>query len=294
MPTQIATPFDRSPVDGSDFAIPAAGLLRTGGLRRAGRSMLAFAEYGMARPLPFQSHIGHTHARVVKAVAGVAAPSAVGIAMTATGTNTLAASANTSYYTQLPKTEYLVTTAATTAVAGVRSSQAEFWRGNAAGQGGFYFNAVWGPATGPSTTAGTLRLFAGLVGATGAPTDVDPSTITQCIGMGCDSTDTQLQFMYHTGTAAITKVPIGSSLQFPKPSTDRFDVYMLELYCPPNDSYIGWRVTNLRSGAVAYGQANSNLPAASTFLNPRICASVGGTSSVVGVALMSMYIETPY
>lgn len=292
MPFQVGT-HDLLAIDGVEPSVPATGIVRVGSVRRAGRHMLAMHEYGANRPIPFGLHYAHCNQRLAKAVAGATTPSVLGIAVSATGTATIASPANTSYYTQIPKTEYLVTTASTSAVAGVRSSVAEFWRGNAAGRGGFYFSTIWGPATGPSTTA-NLRLFAGLVGATGAPTDVDPSTITQCIGMGADAADTQLQFMHHTGTGGITKVPIGSSITFPKPTSDRVELYQLEMFCPSNESYVEWRVTKLRTGDVFSGVANTNLPAAGTLLNPRICASVGGTSSVVGVAFVNLYIETPY
>lgn len=291
MPLQIGT-HDLEAVDGITPSAPATGLVRVGAIRRAGRHMLAALDYGALRPMPFQSHFAYGNVRLMKPAAGSATMTVLGIAAAATGTATLVTPANTSFYTSIGKSEYLVTTASTSAVAGLRSSVAEFWRGNAAGLGGFYFSTMCGPATGPSTTAGTLRFFAGMVGATGAPTDVNPSTITQCIGLGCDSTDTNMQFMHHTGTGAITKVDLGAS--FPKPTTDRSTLYHVEMFCPPHESYIEWRVANVITGAVASGVANTNLPAAGTMLNPRLAVSVGGTSSVVGIAINHLYIETQY
>ena len=137
---------------------------------------------------------------------------------------------------------------------------------------------VWGPATGVATT--TNRAFCGLTNSTAAPTDVEPSTILNQVGMGWDAADTNIQMM----------VDLGAS--FPVPTTDRTAVYKLELFSPKGTTQsVQWRVTNLVSGAVAQGTATTDLPAATALLAPRVWMSVGGTSSVIGVALMSMYID---
>lgn len=56
----------------------------------------------------------------------------------------------------------------------------------------------------------------------------------------------------------------------------------------------GWLVTDLATGATASGTITTNLPALGTLLAPRGWMSVGGTSSVIGIALMGLYIETDY
>lgn len=208
-----------------------------------------------------------------------------GFAMTATGTATAKTPANTNIHTQTSGVDFLVTVAATTAVAGFRSSIAQFWRGNAAGFGGFRYVCRFAPATG-TTGVSTERLFVGLINATAAPTDVAPSTLTQCIGVGYDSADTNWQ-MYAAG-ASQTK----TDLSIAQPSTDRSDVFELALFCKPNDSSIGYEFTRLSDGTKASGTLSTNLPTNTNFLCPKGYHSVGGTSSVVGLTLFSLYVET--
>lgn len=214
----------------------------------------------------------------------------LGCALSATGTATALNVATTSLYTQMRGVEYLVTTAATTAVAGFRSAAAQFWRGNAAGRGGFHFICRWGPATGVSTS--TNRSWVGLRASTSAPTDVEPSSQVSAIGMGWDAADTNIQIMHNDGTGTATKIDLGAS--FPVPTADRAKVYELALFAAPNGSSVDYEVTDLTTGAVATGTLSTDLPASTTLLTPLGYSSVGGTSSVIGICLYSLYIETDY
>lgn len=215
---------------------------------------------------------------------------AMGVVLTATGTLTAPTYATTNLHQSLARAEYLVTVAATTAVAGFRGSAANVWRGNAAGLGGFYFSCRWGPATGVATAS--ERAFVGLRAATGAPTDVQPSTLVSCLGMGWDSADAHVQFMSNDATGSCTKVDLGGS--FAVPTADRTALYELVLFCKPNDTQVAWQVTDLNSGAVASGTvtAAADLPTNTTFMLPFGYVSAGGTSSVVGLSLINLYIES--
>jgi hypothetical protein len=212
----------------------------------------------------------------------------VGLALTATGTATAANVATTSLHASMRRIEYLVTTAATTAVAGFRGAANQFWRGNAPGLGGFFFVCRWAPATGQATA--TKRAFCGLKSSTSAPTDAEASAGLNILGMGKDSADSNWQFMTNDGAGTATKVDLGAA--FAVPSTDRSKVYELSMFCAPNGSAIFWQVADLDTGAIATGSATSDIPANTTLLNPWAYCSVGGTSSVIGIALFSLYIET--
>lgn len=215
---------------------------------------------------------------------------AMGVVLTATGTLTAPTYASTNLHQSVSRVEYLVTAASTTAVAGFRGSVANLWRGNAAGLGGFYFSCRWGPATGVATT--TNRAFVGVRAATGAPTDVQPSTLVSCIGMGWDAADTNIQLLSNDASGTCAKVDLGAS--FPVPTADRTSLYELVLFCKPNDTGISYQVTNLVTGAVASGTitAAADLPSSTTFLLPFGYMSVGGTSSVIGLALLNLYVES--
>ena len=212
-------------------------------------------------------------------------------ALTATGTATAANQATTNRQTLMRRLEYLVTVASTTAVAGFRAVAAMWLIGGpASGDGGFDFICRWGPATGVGTT--TNRSFVGMSNSIAAPTDVEPSTITNMIGMGWDASDTNIQIMYR-GAGAVTKVDLGAS--FPVPTADRTKAYELKLFSPSGTTQsVIYTVTDLATGAIATGTITTNLPSATTFLAPRGWMSVGGTSSVIGIALMKLSIKSNY
>jgi hypothetical protein len=112
------------------------------------------------------------------------------------------------------------------------------------------------------------------------------------VGMGWDAADTNIQFMYR-GAGSVTKVDLGAN--FAVPTSDRSKLYELVMYSPPGTSQsVSYRVTDLITGTSTSGTVSSNLPTNSTFLAPRGWMSVGGTSSVIGIAFLSLYLETDY
>lgn len=192
----------------------------------------------------------------------------------------------------MSRVDYLVTTAAVAAVAGWRYATVRWTVGNnnsTDGGGGFHFICQWGPATGVATT--TNRAFVGMANSTAVPTDVEPSTIPNIIGMGWDAADTNIQLM-HRGAGAVTKIDLGAS--FPVPTADRSKVYEISLFSPPNTTTqtVGYRVEDLTTGAVVEGTLTTNLPTTTTALAPRGWMSVGGTSSVIGISIMKLYVES--
>ena len=207
----------------------------------------------------------------------------------AVGTATLAGIATTNLYTYSPKLEYLVTTAATTAIAGfIGYTPMVTVGGPSAGRGGFHFVGRWGPATGVATT--TNRALFGLALTTAVPTDVEPSTSVSCVIMGWDAADANIQIMHNDGTAACTKVNLGAS--FPVPTADRTALYELALYSPKGVTQsVNWLVTDLNSLATAGGTISTDMPAATAILSPRGWMSVGGTSSVIGLGLHSLMLD---
>ncbi|MFN3992549.1 MAG: DUF2793 domain-containing protein [Tabrizicola flagellatus] len=215
-----------------------------------------------------------------------------GLTYSSTGTATTATVATTNLYSYTRRIEYLVTTASATAVVGFRGAALQWTLGGpSAGLGGFHNIFRWGPATGVATA--TTRAFAGMRGATTAPTDVNPSTLTNICGMGWDSGDANIQFIHNDGTGAATKIDLGAS--FPRPTVDRTALYEIALFAPPGTTQIlDYEVVDLVSGAVATGTVTTDLPSTTTLLTPWSCFSVGGTSSVIGMAVISHSIESDY
>jgi hypothetical protein len=122
--------------------------------------------------------------------------------------------------------------------------------------------------------------------------DDEPSARNNLIGVGYDAADANWQIMHKTGSGAVTKVDLGSN--FAVPTTDRSKMYELALFAAPGGDRVFYEFTDLITGAVATGEITTNLPAATTMLKYVTAVSVGGVSSVVGLAMVSMYIETDY
>lgn len=216
----------------------------------------------------------------------------VGMAVTAAGTATSEAVATTNLHTYMRRRSWRVTTAATTAVAGLRGGALQWTLGgNAAGMGGFHLVWRWGPATGVSNAS--HRAFVGMRNSTAAPSDVQPSAQTNLVGMGYDSNDANISFIHNDGSGAATKIDLGPN--FPRPAVDLTSVYELAMFAPPGTvQRLRYEVTNLVTGAVAVGAVSTDLPSVTTLLAPYSWMSVGGVSSVIGFATMGLYIESDY
>lgn len=265
---------------------PAAGNVVEWGRAVGGRGIIAITNSdGLTTTL--QGSLGQTKVALWSALNTTALTATGAAALSATGTATAVTSwTSTNIYTSTQKVEYLVTVAAAAAVAGFFLNYAPFWRGNAAGLGGFFFVARVGIATGVTTA--TKRCFIGMSNSIVAPTDVNPSTLTNIIGVGYDAADTTWQLMFN---AASTTTKVNTSIT--RPSADRTTMVEVVIYVPPNGTTATVQITDLGAGTTFTGSNSANIPANTTFLSPRGYASVGGTSSVVGIALTSLYIETP-
>lgn len=214
----------------------------------------------------------------------------VGIVISGTGTATAAAIATTNIHTVMRRLEYAVTTATTTAVAGWRNNVLQYHIGSPSSiYGGFFFVCRFGRSRGVAANA-TLRGFTGLCNQTNNLTDVNPSALNSVLGVGCDIDDTNYQIMHRTGAAAVTKVDTG----FPKAVADTSEMYELAMFTSPNDSSVYVRFTRLSDNAIFEHTITTNKPADTQLLSARGYYSVGGTSSVIGYALSSLYIETDY
>lgn len=218
---------------------------------------------------------------------GMAAPTATGVATAASvGTGNI--------HLAMRRLEYAVTTAATTAVAGLRVAAAQYHIGASSTPfGGFTVVLRFGPSRGVAADA-TRRFFGGMTSNTGAPTDVDPTAGTvwaNMIAVVADAADVNYHIAHRTGTGAVTKVNTG----IPKAAADATEMYELALFtAPTGTTVVGYQFSRLSDGLSFSGVITSNLPAATQLLTWQIWTSVGGTSSVVGTAAASAYLETDF
>jgi hypothetical protein len=211
---------------------------------------------------------------------------------TATGTLTARNLTTTNLCTTLRRTGY-VSASSSGAATGQRTnlSTGTFLRGSATGEGGFF--CVGKFMVSDATIVTTGRTFMGLQSSGAAPTDQDPAAETNVFGVGNGSGDTNLK-MYMSGAAAQTPVNLGAS--FPVNGTTNTDCYELDLYAPPNASYIGWQVTDMATGAGSSGtqSTSANLVSSGTLLYPTFWRSNSTTAAAVGIDLISFVCETDY
>lgn len=185
------------------------------------------------------------------------------------------------------------TTATAGNTSGMRTSYVQWFRGNVAGFGGFFFRAQLGH----NTNLNGSQLFVGLCqsGVALAATAGAVSALVNMIGMGYDTTDanTGNWFLYRNdGTGTAVKVDLGASAV-------RSNVghgYDLIIYCPPGvATAIYVRITNLHTSAVVLDTSYTTyIPAVNTGMAFKAEVNNGAVAAAANVEVAKVYIETDY
>jgi hypothetical protein len=209
-----------------------------------------------------------------------------GFAESATGTATSRTVATTNLFTSMCRLGY-VSAATAGASAGTRHGLLQFWRGNAAGLGGFFYLARFGIAQFQTN----LRAFVGLYGTATAIGNVNASTLLNMVGLAVDSGQTTWRMMTNDGSGTATATDLGAN--FPA-NTSASDIYELALWCAPNAGSINYRVERLNAGFVAEGVLSSDLPVNTALLAPQIWVNNGTTAAAVAIDAASQYLEVTY
>ncbi len=180
--------------------------------------------------------------------------------------------------------------------------------GSLAGQ--YYANAAWliGTSVNPSgflatfvfgcsdaATVAGARQFVGMYNGTGAPTNVEPATLANAIGVGHGAADTNLK-LYCAGSAAQTAVDLGAS--FPA-NTLNADQYRFILWADYKGG-LNWQVDRFTSaglaattsGVFANATPGTTAPAAATALAPRLWRSNNTTALAVALDIAVVSILT--
>jgi hypothetical protein len=221
-------------------------------------------------------------------------PGVLGMAaMTALGTATARTIATTNMFTRMRRLGYVSSNTANN-LCGHYSNQATITMGAGGNLGGFFKVVRFGC----SAVTSSFRMFVGISSMTGAPTSVEPSTLTNSIGIGRGAADTNLK-IYYGGSAA--QAPIDLGVNFPA-NTSNVDIYELILFNPANDSLnVNYRVSRLNTGDVVEGVLTAatsgiQLPLPTTLLSTSRTWRTNNTGSngAAGLDIMSDYIETDY
>ena len=175
----------------------------------------------------------------------------------------------------------LTSAATASAACGIRggTSNLRFWRGNAAGLGGFFGHVrlVIG------TLASDQRAFIGFTTQTG-PLAVDPSTAGDFVGVGADAADANLQLITRDGTTA-NKIDLGVKKDTTNKPNQLLDIW---LYCAPNDTTIyatvdSWSAST-RTRLVDNQALTVNLPRNTQLM--KLVAQLGNTGTDTAAVVM--------
>ncbi len=215
-------------------------------------------------------------------------------ALTAVGTATTRTVTTTNVFTRMRRLGY-VSAASAGSLASLRVAVAQVTTGTGS-LGGFHKVCRFGISD-AADVAGA-RMFVGMAVSTSAPTNVEPSTLTNCIGVGHRSADTNLHIFYG-GSSAQTPINLGAN--FPS-NTRNTDAYDLTLFAPVSGDAagkVGWQVTRLGTEHVASGWIDPAggvaLPGSTTLMTYMWAYRTNNaTALAVGLDLMSDYIETDY
>ena len=209
-------------------------------------------------------------------------------ALTGTGTATSRALAVTNLLTRMTRLGY-VSAATAGSLSGGREAVAKFTLGAGGGLGGFFYRTRFGVSDAANVSG--ARMFVGLAAATGAPTNVEPTTLVNAVGVCQLSTSTNLQ-MYCAGASAGTNI-VDLGANFPA-NTLSADAYEIALFSPSNGGQIFYRITRLNTPYVAEGSFTSGLPSSSTLLCHQIWRCNNATALAVGIDICGIYMETDY
>jgi hypothetical protein len=197
------------------------------------------------------------------------APNAVGFqAFTAITAGLARNVATTSAGARVKRIAYPTASATAGLMAGVRHALNQSTLG-AGATGGFIFNDVFG--CGDAATIAGARQFCGLTTSIAAPTNVEPSTLLNVIGVGHGAADTSLK-IYASGTAAQGAIDLGGN--FPVNTLGGTDMYRLIVYAPKDPVATGYKVamhvqrlgTAFSASWVFNGAASTTLPSPTTLL----------------------------
>lgn len=203
------------------------------------------------------------------------------------GTSTGITQATTNSYSQSYRIAYSSVVTTQNQQIGVRTENI-FFRGNAAGMGGFFFVCRFGfelIKTG-------MRAFVGLSAGTTAVVTVDPSTLPNMLGFGFDLADNAWTFMHNDASGTCVKETISGQGTLATNLTG-YDAY---IFCAPNDSTVYYRLDRVDTGAtICDSSVTTDLPVNTTMLTAQ-CIMSNGTANIVvadaRIGIIKMYVET--
>lgn len=272
----------------ADPAVPAANKLRLYAKSIAGKMLpKTIGPSGIDTVL--QSGLSGNSVFMLAPANGTTAPTAMGGNVTAATTIShlqTIASANPWQATRRWRHASLATAGA---VSGVRMNNVQYFLGNAAGFGGFFFRAQFGQ----NINLAGGQLWCGLSAAGTGALAGDPSALLNMIGMGYDTADANTGnwfLMRNDGAGTATKVDLGANAV--RNTTHGYDLVM---HAKPNSAEIFVRVVNLHSNVVVLDTSyTTDIPALNTGMAFSAQCRNGAVAAAVNIEVAKLYIESDY
>jgi len=195
---------------------------------------------------------------------------------------------------QMRRTRYANVVTTTNQSLGIRAAAADslnYWLGNAAGLGGFFYAARFIVELYP---AATVRIFAGLTASAAAYVVASDTVLNNTCGLWHDTTDPSSgagAFNFVTRNAATTtkqSITLANAIV----AGNSYDFYM---FAAPNGSTINWRLDDIVNNVSYTGSTSTTLPVNTVFMGPQ-CAMSNGTANVTvttsAIGIASVYTES--
>lgn len=231
-----------------------------------------------------QPSLGFTNTRLVGPASGTTATTCMSATSTAftnvASTITQPVIANTSVKTKIRS----VTLATSTTVGNIASHRSTVQE--ALGATGYFFTTRFYLNTINTNNRG----FFGLWGNAVVATNVNPTTDITVAKVGlCFATNTGNWQIVSSTTAAVTNTDLGATMPI-----NTTDVMELVLFCAPGGTTIGYRVTNITTGATVSGTLSTNVPAVTVAMAVNMWHTNNTAGVAVGFGLNKWYLETDY
>ena len=214
-------------------------------------------------------------------------------ALTAVGTATTRAVATTNSATRAKRLGY-VSAATAGALAGHYQTLAHHTNGAISSLVGG-FRAILQFSVSDAAAVAGARHFCGMSSSVAAPTNVEPSALTNAIGIAQLSTDNTQWYLICAGSAAQAAVPMGVAFGAP---TDTTALINLQIYCPVGrNGFAHVRATNRTNGQVFTRlffptTVGVQTPSVTTLLAYRNWRTNNATALAVGVDVSRVYIKS--
>lgn len=219
---------------------------------------------------------------------GTAAPSTIGGTLTTAATLSLQFTAgSTNRWSATARKRFQTSTTAGNA-SGMRTAYTQWFRGNAAGFGGFFFRAQFGAQI--NLNGG--QKFIGLCASTAALAG-DPSALLNMCGCGYDAGDSSAgnwKFMRNDGSGTATNVDLGANAA--RGTTQGWD---LTMFLAPNGTELFVRIVNLNTNVVVLDTSyTTDLPAVNAGMAFKADVRNGAVAAADNLEVAKVYIETDY